>query len=316
MAECIICKKEFENDRSLHAHLKAHSLRMAEYYQQYYPRKDKHDGKIIKFKNKKQYLSTDFNTKKNLKSWLDNAPPNGAKEYCIDLLTQRKEKKNLIYAPCQVELRSIMSPPIQYYNEMFSDYYDLCESLGFKNKHMNCKVLIKASEYKGSKYKIYIDTREQKPLRFKRDVEIKKLDYGDYAFSDSLASCDCNIERKSLADFIGTLSGGYERFLREIERCGEVNGHMIVLVESKFSNALHFNQLRKAGTQNRVYSKVKVTPDYIFHRVRSICQKYPYVQFLFVEGRKQAGVTIEKIFTSGCVFEKFDLQLLYDLGKF
>ena len=315
MVKCLVCGKEFENDRSLHAHLKAHKLRMAEYYQTYLPRTDKHDGKIIKFKNKEHYLSADFNNKKNLKLWLDKVPEEEAKEYCVRLLKNRKQKKDLIYTPSQVELRSIMSPPIQYYNKLFSDYYSLCENLGFKNKHLNVNDTITGSEYDDS-YKIYIDTRAQKPLKFKRPVEIKKLDFGDYAFSDSKATCNCNIERKSLPDFIGTLSGGYERFIREIERCGEEDGNMVVLVESKFSNALYFNKLMKAGTRNRVYSKVKVTPDYIFHRVRSLSQTYPFVQFLFVEGRKEATRVIDKIFTTGCIHKKADLQLLYDLGKF
>jgi hypothetical protein len=315
MVRCVICDKEFESDRSLHAHLKAHKLRMAEYYQTHLPRVDQHDGKIIKFKNKEHYLNADFNNKRNLKSWLDKAPEEKAKEYCISLLKNRKQKKNLIYTPCQVELRSIMSPPIQHYNKLFSNYYELCENLGFKNKYLEIDEVISGKEY-DHRYKIYIDTREQKPLKFKRPVEIKKLDFGDYAFSDSRATCNCNIERKSLPDFIGTLSGGYERFIKEIERCGGEGGGMVILVESKFSNALYFNKLMRAGTNNRVYSKVRVTPDYIFHRVRSLSQEYPFIQFLFVEGRKEAVRVIDKIFTTGCIHKKADLQLLYDLGKF
>ena len=50
--KCKVCDKTFATERSLHAHLKAHKLRLAEYYQTYYPRYDKHDGSIIKFKNK------------------------------------------------------------------------------------------------------------------------------------------------------------------------------------------------------------------------------------------------------------------------
>ena len=41
-----VCDKSFDTERQLHAHLKAHKMRMAEYYQTYYPRHDKHDGKI------------------------------------------------------------------------------------------------------------------------------------------------------------------------------------------------------------------------------------------------------------------------------
>ena len=70
---CKICDKEFETDRQLHAHLKAHKIRMVEYYQTYYARHDRYDGKIIKFKNKEQYFTSDFNNRGNLKKWLTGA---------------------------------------------------------------------------------------------------------------------------------------------------------------------------------------------------------------------------------------------------
>ena len=127
MVKCAICNKEFENDRKLHAHLKAHKMRMAEYYQTQYPRYDKYDGKIIKFKNKVQYFESDFNSRTNLRMWLKNSTIEEAKQYCKEILESRKNKKDLIYSPSQVELRTLMFPPIQYYNKIFGDYYKLCE---------------------------------------------------------------------------------------------------------------------------------------------------------------------------------------------
>ena len=52
MVKCKICGKEFETDRQLHAHLKAHKMRVIEYYQSQYPRHDKYDNTIIKFKTR------------------------------------------------------------------------------------------------------------------------------------------------------------------------------------------------------------------------------------------------------------------------
>ena len=46
MVKCVICNKEFEQEKQLHAHLKAHKMRMAEYYQTYFPRKDFFAGEI------------------------------------------------------------------------------------------------------------------------------------------------------------------------------------------------------------------------------------------------------------------------------
>ena len=70
--KCKVCDKSFDTERQLHAHLKAHKMRMAEYYQTYYPRHDKHDGKIIKFKSKDYYFENDFNSRTNLRLWLKN----------------------------------------------------------------------------------------------------------------------------------------------------------------------------------------------------------------------------------------------------
>jgi ERCC4-type nuclease len=314
MVKCAVCGKEFETDRQLHAHLKAHKLRMVEYYQKYFPRYDKYDNKIIKFKNKEQYFESDFNSRTNLRMWLKNSTNQEVKDYCKDILIKRKEKKNLTYTPCQAELRSLVFPPIQYYNQIFGDYYKLCSELGFKNKHKNCGEITVASEWQNPEYEILIDTREQRPLKFKRNVKLMKLDYGDYAFSSSEASCKAFIERKAVGDFLATISGGYERFEREIKRSIEDDANLIIIIEQKLSSVLYFNHQRK-GHGGRVYSKVKATPEFIFHRVRSMSQKFPTIQFLFVDGKRESARVIEKIFTSGCVHKKIDLQLAYDEGK-
>ena len=92
MVKCKACVKEYATDRQLHAHLKAHKMRMAEYYQTYYPRHDKHDGNIIKFKSKEYYFENDFNSREHLRLWLKSQPIEVAQEYCKKLLLNRKEK--------------------------------------------------------------------------------------------------------------------------------------------------------------------------------------------------------------------------------
>ena len=209
-------------------------------------------------------------------------------------------------------MRSLTSPPIQYFDELFGydGYYKLCNSLGYKNKHKTFKEIIASEEYNDPEYVVFVDTREQKPLKFeKRTIQVKKLDYGDYAFSDSEASCNCHIERKSLPDFIGTMSAGYEIFNNEKERAVEEEAYLVVLVEEALSKASSFQFLPY------ISKNLKATPEFIFHRVRSLIQKYPNVQFLFVNGRKESSRVMEKIFTSGCVFKQIDLQLAYDLKK-
>ena len=311
MVNCKVCEKEFESDRKLHAHIKAHDMRVVEYYQSQYPRHDKQDKKIIKFKSKEQYFSSDFNTRTNLKKWISEAPREDVKTYCQDLLLKRKEKKQLEYTPTQVELRTLIIPPIQCYNDLFGDYYKLCEDLGFKNKHVNSDEVIHGSELDKPNCKIYIDTREKKPLNFKGvETEVKTLKFGDYAFSDEDMSCKCYIERKSASDFIGTLSGGYDRFCREIERAEQANAGFVILVEETLTNCLSFNYLPHIYKKN-----TRVTPEYLFHNVRKLGQTYPFIQFLFVKGRVRAAETVKKIFTSGCLFKEIDLQLAYGTKK-
>ena len=64
------------------------------------------------------------------------------------------------------------------------------------------------------------DSREQTPLDFMgyRGVDVIRhgLKTGDY----SIAGCENELcfERKSVADLVGTLIGGHERFLREMDR--------------------------------------------------------------------------------------------------
>lgn len=309
-AVCRNCKKEFKSEASLHKHLKAHGLRMAEYYQQYYPRHDLYDGKLIKFKNKEYYFSSDFNSRTNLKMWLKQAPEDEAKKYCINLLKTRKKAKNLVYAPSQVELRTLMFPPIYYYDLLFGDYYELCEKLGLKSKHGKVGELITGAAYSKDNYAIYVDTREQLPLDFDWPIETKGLKVGDYALNDSLVTCNCHIERKSLADFISTLSvKHFDRFEREIIRAKELGVYLIILVEDTLNNALSFRYLPY------ISKKIRVTPEFIFRNVRQLIQKYPDIQFLFVKDRDESSRIIKKIFFSGCYYRKIDLQSAYDMKK-
>jgi len=303
--KCKVCGQEFETERKLHSHLKKHDLRVAAYYQKYYPRYDLHDGKIIKFKSKDYYFKTNFNTRTNQLKWIDNLPQDEAENYLKEILLKRKKEKDLKYSPCQVELRSLASPSVISFEKKFDNYYKLCESLGFKNKYEKIQDIALATSHKDCK--VYVDTREQLPLKFNLPTEVKGLKFGDYALSEKSLTCNCYIERKSLADFISTISvSNYDRFCREIERAAENEANLIIVIEDTLTNALSFPFLPY------ISKKIKVTPEFIFHKVRAMIQKYDHIQFLFVKGRKESVRVIEKIFFSKCIYKKIDLQLAYD----
>jgi hypothetical protein len=306
----VICKvdgKEFKDEKSLHLALRGYGLNKEKYYHTYFPKKDLLTGDIILFKTKEQYLNSDFNDKNNMKKWLKQQPLGEAQEYCKNLLIKRKSEKNLIYSPTQIELRTIMSPSIISYNQIFDDYYQLCSEVGLENKYIHPNAITDQFENKlSSQDTIFIDTREQNWLKFNIPFEIKTLSFGDYACSND--NCGCYIERKSLSDFISTLSAGnFDRFKNEIDKSRKNNCNLIVIVEEKLSNALSFQYLP------HISKKIKATPEYIFHNVRSLIQEYSNLQFLFVDGREEMKRSIESIFASRCFYSKVDLQLAYDM---
>ncbi len=158
-------------------------------------------------------------------------------------------------------------------------------------------------------YIIYIDNREQSPLDdFNQSPEFRTLNFGDYT-SDKHEN-KLHIERKGPNDFIGTFSGGFERFCKEVERAAAANAYLIVLVEESLVNCLDFK-----NHPHFFHKDVKVTPDFIFRNVRDLIQKYSNLQFLFVKNRLKAAKTIEKLFESGESYKEVDLQYLYDIGQ-
>jgi hypothetical protein len=306
----VICKvdgKEFKDEKSLHFALRGYGLNKEKYYHTYYPKKDLLTGETINFKTKDQYLNSDFNDKNNMKKWLKEQSLDKAQEYCKNLLIKRKKDKNLIYSPTQIELRTIMSPSIIFYNKIFNDYYDICSSIGLENKFIHPNNITSQFQNKlTTKDTIYVDTREQSWLKFDIPFEIKTLSFGDYSCSNE--NCNCYIERKSLSDFISTLSvKNFDRFKNEIEKAQKNNSYLIVIVEEKLASALSFQYLP------HISKKIKATPEYIFHNVRSLIQEYSNLQFLFVDGRNEMKRAIVSIFASKCFYNKVDLQLAYDM---
>jgi len=316
MVECKICNDFFKNDTALHRHLRAHKVLVVDYYHAHFPRKDLHTGDLIKFKNKNQYFSEDFNDRRSMKKWFESSTPEETKKYCHGYLQKRIKEKELNYSLCEVEARSLMCPPIPFLENAFGDYYGYCkENFSLKNKYTKYpeKIVFPKDIGTGSinykLYEIYIDTREQKPLKFNFPTQVQTLKFGDYCFSNSKLSMNTYIERKSITDFIGTLSGGYERFTKEIERAKEENAKLVVIVEENMNNCLNFKFLPY------VSKKIRATPEFIFHNVRALLQEHDNLHFLFVKGRAESSRVIERLFLFASQYNEIDLQLAYDLRK-
>ena len=87
--------------------------------------------------------------------------------------------------------------------------------------------------------KIIIDTREKTPWHFGDLAEVARgtLNAGDYAL------CGDNgfsIERKSLADYIGTITSDWQRFRRELQRMRNYPAR-IVIVEAEWGDIIAGN---------------------------------------------------------------------------
>ena len=90
---CKIDGEKFETEKALHMHLRKHKMRMAEYYQKYYPRRDLLTGELIKFKNKAHYFANYFNSRPNMKKYLESASEEDARKFCVQVIKDRMERR-------------------------------------------------------------------------------------------------------------------------------------------------------------------------------------------------------------------------------
>lgn len=136
--------------------------------------------------------------------------------------------------------------------------------------------------------KIVTDTREQLNLDFTgfKDVEVvrTKLDAGDYSVSgyESLIT----FERKSVQDLVGTLIGGHERFLRELERMKSYK-EKYILVEH--SPTILFTYCCKHGWENKFDTIIQSLLAYAYHyqvRVRFCKDREDMAKYIVRKSRE------------------------------
>ena len=115
--------------------------------------------------------------------------------------------------------------------------------------------------------RIVIDTREQQPWHFPRHlaaVSRGTLSAGDYALEGDRGFA---IERKSLPDFVGTISSGWERFRRELERM-PAGAARVVIVEGNATQVLRGE-----------YNHPAVQPTFVFKRLAELVMQNVIVLF-------------------------------------
>lgn len=298
---CKICQQPFDNKHPW----RVHNLKLKDYIETYEQKLDLFSHEIIPFKNQtiEEYKEANFINKTNLLSYLKGLSKDKQKDFVKDLLLKRKIKKNLIYAPANFELRTLTIPTIYWFYKNLSpnSFNEICQEIGLINRFNYNEKL----SFNNKINLINVDSREQNKLDFNYPSEIKGLNIGDY---------NCNnkpnliIERKSINDAIGSFSGGYERFCKELDRAVINNDYLTVIIEERFANLKSFNYLPHCKFS-------KCTPEFILSRIREICIKYPLnCQFLCVDGRKEMVKVMENIFKLNNDIRYIDLDYHYSLG--
>ena len=302
-ALCKVCENSFKSDKGLHLHIsKAHKIPLAEYYVNFYQRKDRHTNKLLAYKNKNDYFNVDFKNRKNLVAWAETADPEEVKEYILRQLELRAKDKKLEYAPSYLELELHDLPPLEMYKEFFGSYFKACEKIKIKplfEKNI-MKGFFKKDEALDS-IKILVDTREQQPLRFNKSLSMK-LDFGDYAVGAPYYDYTY-VDRKSESDFKGTMTTGFRRFQRELERAKQFDAYIFIVVESSIEKII----------KNNIFGPHRSNMPYIWHNMRLLTHMFPRkCQFIFTGTRKASAEIIPKLLVHGSKLWETDLQYFID----
>lgn len=294
---CKICGEVF--DKGGHF-FKKHKIKECTYYQQYYPRFDLFTKEQIPFKSIEHYFNSDFIGKVNLKRYLESISNIEGLNYLKHWLSKRKENKGLIYSPSQFELRTLNYPSIKYFHRKYGigSYELMCLQIGLINRYSyNQKI-----DYSSDEPEIIIDTREQKVLQISGNKEIRKLNYGDYSAKNN--PFNIFVERKSLQDFLGSVSSGFDRLCREMQRAKDDNANVIILIESAIEKLLGFEYAR------HIHSKASL--DFILKRTRDLLLRFNNVQIVCVDGRKVASEFITNIYKININPKSIDFQYEMD----
>jgi hypothetical protein len=303
--KCKICPKQVSDHIDLLTHIKYHKISAKNYFTTYFPKHDLLTHEPIQYKSFEQFYLCDFIDKRNLKLWLKELPTIDAGEYLKKKLKIYCDIKELDYAPSQSEISTIACLPDIgiFHTYCQQDFNSICDTINLKTK-FNYKKMYTQSDFNNyTSNEIVIDTREQTPLKFK-DINIisSKLECGDYATN---VESNLAVERKSLNDFYSTLSGGLERFKKEINRAKLLNKYIVVLTECKLNTVLYAK--RRFGA---------CSGDFVMHHMRQICREFDNVQFVFCDGRAEASKQTLYILQMADTAKSVDIQYLFEKGGF
>lgn len=305
--KCHIC--QIANPEPSHF-WKMHKIKESLYYLTYFPKFDKLTGDVLSFKDRDSYILVDFLNKNNKNKWIKQQNLETRQDYLRQLLINRFNLKSWKYIPTQVEMRSCPELfGINYYNQNFKEgYYELCKNIGYLSRefiNINEKTILKNTRtLRGNP--ILVDSREQKMINWgNKEIKISTLPYADYCLEKD--NYGIYFERKQLDDFINSMSQGFDRICREIERAKNNNDYIIMMVEDTLSNAMSFEYL------SHISKKIQATSSFIMHRTRELIQTFSNFQILFNKGRTELVQNMRFIMEYGENARNIDWMLASDL---
>tara|TARA_Y100001937_G_scaffold128732_1_gene207380 strand:- start:968 stop:1903 length:936 start_codon:yes stop_codon:yes gene_type:complete len=300
--KCKVCGAEFDSQRALHAHIKSHGLYLADYYCKYYPRYNLLTGEQLPFKNKEDYFVKSFSNRKELDVWAKTAKREEVSSYILKQLKNRIESKQLSRGPSYLELELYNLPSIDLYKSFFGSYSKACAEAGVKPLfYKNITEDFFTDDASLSDVEIVVDTREQKPLDFV-NPKVMKLDFGDYTTTGENYT-KTFVDRKSESDFKSTMSTGFKRFTKELERARDFNSYMYIVTESSIEKI----------KRNNNYSSHKSKLDYIWHNMRVLSHEFADTcQFVFSGDRNASKKIILKLLVNGDNLWNTDIQYFID----
>jgi len=303
---CKICGKDFGKTGSLHKHLKSHDYYVADYYVEFYGRKNKFTGDLLPFKDIESYFNKDFSNRIQMNKWLNSVSEEEGRNYIQSVIMDRVKEKKREYLPFHLELENCFLPKMDMVKQKFGSYSSFSKTVGTDPLFDKNIVDGFFDKTLPSDLEIAIDTREQKPLSFDCGHRSHKLSFGDYTlFGDNYNYTF--VDRKSATDFCGTMVGeNLERFKREVKLAANMDAYIFVVIESSVSKIIKMQKKFKR----------KASIDYILKNMRDISYEFPRrCQFVFAEDRKFSQFLIPRILYFGQDVWRTDLQYFIDKKK-
>ena len=297
---CLECGKKFDKKRSFHAHLKAHTLTIGDYYVKHYDKRDLYTNEKLAFRNYDQYMRDNFNTYDNFVSWMEYAPKKEVKDYIKQRTKEKFELKDIKVSPPNLFYDLSEMANIFYIKKFWGSYSDFLKEFKIENYYNN-NLPAKFWESTHNSIPLFTDTREKAPLIFEDSIT-NKLDFGDYTARGELYS-KTFVDRKAQDDFRQTFGKDIERFRREMDRCVEFNSYMFIVAETSIDKLEDHNKT----------SKFKSNLGYLWHNVRNLIIDYPKnLQIVFAHNRAGAKKLIPLILYHGKDLWDVDLQYFID----